>query len=45
LTTIDVDLTPEQPDQVVAAIAALLAPPAPAADPWWRAGLDESLEP
>jgi hypothetical protein len=45
VTAIEVELTPDQPDQVVAAIAALLAAPAPAPDPWWQAGLDESLEP
>jgi hypothetical protein len=42
---IDVELTPEQPDPVVAAIAAVLAGPPPGRGPWWQAGLDESLEP
>ncbi len=41
----DVELTPEQPEPVAAAIAAALASPAPAVDPWWQAGLEESLEP
>ena len=45
MTAIDVELTPEQPEQVVAAIAAVLADHAPGPGPWWQAGLDESLEP
>lgn len=40
----DVEVLPEQPDEVAAAIAAALAGPAPAPDPWWQAGLAESLE-
>jgi hypothetical protein len=45
VTGIDVELTPDQPEQVAAAIVAALAGPAPAPSPWWQAGLDESLEP
>lgn len=45
MSTIGVELTPEQPEQVTAAIEAALATPAPAPDPWWQAGLEESLEP
>ncbi len=43
----DVELTPEQPDEVAAAIAAALSEPAqaPGPGPWWQAGLEESLEP
>jgi hypothetical protein len=41
----DLELSPEQPDQVAAAIAAALASPAPLPDPWWLAGLDGALEP
>jgi hypothetical protein len=40
----DVEVLPEQPDEVAVAIAAALAGPAPAPDPWWQAGLAESLE-
>ena len=40
----DVEISPEQPDAVAAAIAVALAGPAPAPDPWWQAGLEESLE-
>jgi hypothetical protein len=40
---LDVELSPEESDEVVAAIAAALAAPTPAADPWWQAGLEESL--
>jgi hypothetical protein len=39
----DVELSPEQPDEVAAAIAAALAKAAPTPDPWWLAGLEESL--
>ena len=39
----DVELSPEQPDEVAAAIAAALDKPTPAPDPWWLAGLEESL--
>ena len=45
MTRIDVELTPEQPEQVAAALAAALAEPAPGPSPWWQAGLDEALEP
>jgi hypothetical protein len=44
MTELEVELTPEQPEQVAAAIAAALAEPA-GPSPWWQAGLDESLEP
>jgi len=40
----DVEISPEQPDEVAAAVAAALAGPVPAPDPWWQAGLEESLE-
>jgi hypothetical protein len=40
----DVELSPKQPDEVAAAIAAALTRPAPAPDPWWQAGLEASLE-
>jgi hypothetical protein len=40
----DVELTPEQPPAVVEAIEALVVPPAPEPDPWWRAGLEEALQ-
>jgi hypothetical protein len=39
----DLELRPEQPEAVVDAVAALIQPPAPTADPWWQAGLDEIL--
>ncbi len=47
MTAIDVELSPEQPDEVAAAIAAALAEPAQSRvpGPWWQAGLEESLEP
>jgi hypothetical protein len=40
---VDVELSPEQPDAVASAIEALVVPPRQQADPWWRAGLEESL--
>ena len=40
---VELELSPEQPAEVEAAIAAELVPPAPEADPWWQAGVDEAL--
>lgn len=40
----ELELDPAQPDAIVSAVAELLAPAASAPDPWWQAGLDESLE-
>jgi hypothetical protein len=40
----DVEVTPEQPPSVVDAIEALVLPPPAEPDPWWQAGLMESLE-
>ena len=40
-----VSLTPEQPPEVVRAVAEALRHDPGTADPWWRAGIDESLEP
>jgi hypothetical protein len=37
------ELEPEQPAPVAAAVARLLEQAPPAADPWWRAGLEEAL--
>ena len=41
--TPDIELVPEQPPEVVAAVEKLLDRPPKRPDPWWRAGLDESL--
>jgi len=41
---VDLELTPEQPHAVAAAIEALVEPPEPAPDPWWQAGLEDTLE-
>jgi hypothetical protein len=38
------ELNPEQPAAVTEAVAELIDPPTPAADPWWQAGIDEILE-
>jgi len=40
----ELELTPEQPAEVVRAVAELLAPAIPAPDPWWLAGIAEALE-
>jgi hypothetical protein len=40
----DVDLSPEQPEQVEAAIARLLDAGPGEPDPWWQAGIDEALD-
>jgi hypothetical protein len=40
----ELELTPAQPDEVVRAVAELLAPATPAPDPWWLAGIAEVLE-
>ena len=40
----DVELSPEQPPQIVAAVKALLERTTAAEpDPWWQVGADESL--
>jgi len=40
---LDLALDPEQPDEVVAALAALLGERARPVDPWWQAGLHDAL--
>jgi hypothetical protein len=41
---VDVELEPDQPDEVTEAVAGLLeADREP--DPWWQAGLDDALRP
>jgi hypothetical protein len=49
---VDVELTPEQPPELAGVVARLLeqapapeARPDQGADPWWRAGLAEALDP
>jgi hypothetical protein len=40
----DVELSPEQPLEIVAAVEELLDLPATTRpDPWWQAGVDEAL--
>jgi hypothetical protein len=39
----EVDTSPEQPAEVVAAIEQLLADAPTQPDPWWQAGVEESL--
>lgn len=39
----ELDLEPEQPPAVAEALSALLAAEPREPDPWWRAGLEESL--
>jgi hypothetical protein len=40
---VDLELDPPQPDEVTRAIATLLDDEEDAPDPWWQAGLEESL--
>ena len=40
---VDVEANPPQPDQVTAAIGAVLTEAATGTDPWWQAGIDEAL--
>jgi len=42
---VDVELDPEQPEEVARAVAELLDESAADPDPWWQAGLDQALEP
>ena len=37
----ELELSPEQPPNVVAAVEQLLAVTSPSPDPWWQAGVDE----
>jgi hypothetical protein len=39
----DVELRPEQPPEVLAAVEQLLDRVEAQPDPWWRAGIEESL--
>jgi hypothetical protein len=39
----EVELTPPQPPEVEAAVAALLAAPDEGPDPWWLQGVEASL--
>jgi hypothetical protein len=43
---VDLELTPPQPPAVEQALAAILAPAQPKQDPdpWWEAGLQDTLE-
>jgi hypothetical protein len=41
---VDVEITPGQPESVVAAVVEALQVAEAAPDPWWRAGLAEALE-
>jgi hypothetical protein len=40
----DVELEPEQPDAVAAAVELLLVSGPAEPDPWWQAGLNEILQ-
>lgn len=42
---VDVELEPEQPEEVSRAVEELLAERAPAPDPWWQAGIEEAIGP
>jgi hypothetical protein len=40
---VELELSPEQPEAVVRAVAGLIEPAPPGPDPWWQAGIDEAL--
>jgi hypothetical protein len=39
----ELELTPDQPDEVRAAVEALLRDASGEVDPWWQAGIDDAL--
>jgi hypothetical protein len=39
-----IEVRPEQPPAVVAALAEVVDGGAPAPDPWWQAGIEDALE-
>jgi hypothetical protein len=41
---VEIELTPAQPPEVAAAVARVLASDAPEPDPWWQAGVEESID-
>jgi hypothetical protein len=43
-SAMELELRPDQPAPVVEAVVALLEAPASVPDPWWQAGIDETLE-
>ena len=40
----ELEIAPEQPERVAAAVAEALKHGSEGPDPWWQAGLDEALE-
>jgi hypothetical protein len=40
---VELELSPEQPPEVVRALSSLVPAPNVEPDPWWRAGNDEAL--
>jgi hypothetical protein len=44
LGSVDLEIAPEQPESIVAAVAEALTSASRGPDPWWQAGLDEALE-
>ena len=41
----ELELEPSQPPEVIRVVGELLAARTAQPDPWWQAGIDESLEP
>ena len=41
---VEIELTPAQPPEITAAVAQVLAADLTEADPWWLAGVEESIE-
>ena len=44
VSAMDVRIEPSQPPEVAALVEELVDEPRPEVDPWWRAGIAESLE-
>ena len=44
LSCVEVELEPNQPEEITRAVEDLLRDAEPAVDPWWQAGIDEALE-
>jgi hypothetical protein len=41
---VEVELDPEQPEEVVRAVSELLGDRHATADPWWQAGVDDAVD-
>lgn len=44
MTSMNLELDPQQPDEVTRALGELLQSAEREPDPWWQAGIDEALD-